>query len=228
LGRFLTRDTIGYQGGPNLYAYCGSNPITREDPAGTDDADSIFPESQSGGTDVVGPLTNKVHELSSDGIQAGQLAMDANPIGAADEARTGTNASGAKISWGQRTLLAFSVFGGAIASGISHGAEAAGAGASAMSAEGKALLDAAPTGSALKEDIIHRSASFMRSEAAENGTHFKIVGNDGVTRTLTQIQAEINGVIGRFEYIVDPDAAKGLTHQRAVECGTINGIPNKP
>ena len=38
MGRFPTRDTIGYQGGPNLYVYCGNNPITREDPAGTDAA----------------------------------------------------------------------------------------------------------------------------------------------------------------------------------------------
>jgi RHS repeat-associated protein len=33
--RFLTRDPTGYQAGPNLYAYCGDNPITRSDPEGT-------------------------------------------------------------------------------------------------------------------------------------------------------------------------------------------------
>ena len=117
LGRFLTRDTIGYQGGPNLYAYCGNNPITREDPAGTDDADEIFPESQSGGADVVGPLTNKEHELSADGKQVGQMAMDANPIGATAEAATGTNASGAKISGGERAWDAVTAFGGAALEG---------------------------------------------------------------------------------------------------------------
>gem|GEM_PF-5603997 len=36
-GRFLTRDPIGYQAGPNLYAYCRDNPITRCDPKGTQD-----------------------------------------------------------------------------------------------------------------------------------------------------------------------------------------------
>jgi RHS repeat-associated protein len=34
LGRFLVRDPIRYQGGTNLYAYCGNNPICGVDPAG--------------------------------------------------------------------------------------------------------------------------------------------------------------------------------------------------
>ena len=35
-GRFYTRDPIGYEGGINLYAYCGNNPIMGIDPSGTD------------------------------------------------------------------------------------------------------------------------------------------------------------------------------------------------
>jgi RHS repeat-associated protein len=33
LGRWLTRDPIGYQGGKNLYEYCGGRPVTAIDPS---------------------------------------------------------------------------------------------------------------------------------------------------------------------------------------------------
>jgi RHS repeat-associated protein len=36
LSRFINRDPIGYNGGMNLYAYCGGNPINATDPMGTD------------------------------------------------------------------------------------------------------------------------------------------------------------------------------------------------
>jgi RHS repeat-associated protein len=34
LGRFLQPDPIGFQGGNNLYRYCGNNPLTKWDPLG--------------------------------------------------------------------------------------------------------------------------------------------------------------------------------------------------
>jgi RHS repeat-associated protein len=33
-GRWLSRDPIGYEGGPNLYEYCGTNPVMYADPLG--------------------------------------------------------------------------------------------------------------------------------------------------------------------------------------------------
>ena len=33
-GRWLSRDPIGYDGGDNLYAYCGENPVAGLDPTG--------------------------------------------------------------------------------------------------------------------------------------------------------------------------------------------------
>lgn len=97
----------------------------------------------------------------------------------------------------------------------------------ALSVEGKALLMANPVGSALKKaDPAHRAATFMREEAAANGTHFAITGGDGVTRTLTQVPGVFNGAAGRYEYIVDN--INNLTHQMFVRGGSINGIPIKP
>ena len=36
IGRWLTRDPISYDGGENLYAYCGNNPVGMFDPSGLD------------------------------------------------------------------------------------------------------------------------------------------------------------------------------------------------
>jgi len=36
LGRFISRDPIGFGGGINLYAYCGGDPINCADPKGLD------------------------------------------------------------------------------------------------------------------------------------------------------------------------------------------------
>ncbi|RMI32272.1 hypothetical protein EBN03_14910 [Nocardia stercoris] len=78
------------------------------------------------------------------------------------------------------------------------------------------------TGSGLKGDPWHRSASFPVDEIAEKGTVYEITGGDGVTRTLVQMPGEVNGVSGRFEWIVDGDK---VTHQMFVKNGTINGVP---
>ncbi len=36
MGRFVTRDPIGYKGGINLYGFAGNNPVNRSDPSGFD------------------------------------------------------------------------------------------------------------------------------------------------------------------------------------------------
>ncbi|WP_157110496.1 hypothetical protein [Nocardia anaemiae] len=87
------------------------------------------------------------------------------------------------------------------------------------------IKNADRTGSGLKSDPWHRSASFPIDEIGTKGTVSEIVGGDGVTRTLVQMPGEVNGVPGRFEWIIDGDK---VTHQMFVRNGTINGIPIKP
>lgn len=61
-------------------------------------------------------------------------------------------------------------------------------------------------------------------DKVQNGTVFRTVGGDGVERLLVQMPGEVNGVAGRFEWIVDGGS---LTHQMFVRGGTLNGIPIK-
>ena len=87
------------------------------------------------------------------------------------------------------------------------------------------IKDARPVGSAMKSDAAHRAASFAVDEVARDGRVFKIRGRDGVERLLVQVPGELNGVPGRFEWILDGDE---LTHQMFVRGGTINGKAIKP
>ena len=94
------------------------------------------------------------------------------------------------------------------------------------SAEAADLLRAArPTGSALKSDVAHRAGDWVIDDVAQSGSVFDLVGGDGVSRTLVQMPGEVNGVAGRFEWIME---GQDLTHQLFVRSGTINGIPIKP
>ena len=81
-------------------------------------------------------------------------------------------------------------------------------------------------GSAVKSDAAHRAASFAVDDIASKGKVFQTVGGDGVTRTLVEASGELNGVAGRFGWIVDE--AGTLTHQMVVKGGSINGVPIKP
>jgi len=74
----------------------------------------------------------------------------------------------------------------------------------------KNLLNAIPTGQALKSDKYHRAASFMSGDAAKYGTHYSHKSGDGTQGVLTQLKGEIDGVQGVFEYLVKGDE---LVHQ---------------
>jgi filamentous hemagglutinin len=87
------------------------------------------------------------------------------------------------------------------------------------------IKEAKPVGSALKDDALHRAASYVIDQIPENGRLFTIKGNDGQSYNLTQMTGTVNGASGIFEWIVN---SKGeLTHQRFIPEGKITGKPNQ-
>lgn len=65
----------------------------------------------------------------------------------------------------------------------------------------------------------------MVDEAGVNGKVCTIPGRLG-PQDLTQGPGELNGVAGRYEWIVN--AVGNLTHQMFVKAGKINGSPTSP
>lgn len=89
----------------------------------------------------------------------------------------------------------------------------------------EAITESTPVGSALKADAFHRAGAFVVDDIAEHGTFFRSLSDDGVERTLVQMPGEVNGIPGRFEWILD---GADLTHQRFIPGGEINGVANVP
>ncbi|MEV3875101.1 polymorphic toxin-type HINT domain-containing protein [Streptomyces sp. NPDC049906] len=98
------------------------------------------------------------------------------------------------------------------------------------SAEAQEIIqNAKGYGSGLKRDAGHRAADFAVGDIATKGVTTRLVGGDGVERLLVQMPGEMNGKAGRFEWLVERGGSGNLiTHQRFVNGGSMNGIPNKP
>ncbi|MFN7148150.1 MAG: RHS repeat-associated core domain-containing protein [Microthrixaceae bacterium] len=88
------------------------------------------------------------------------------------------------------------------------------------------IRGARPVGSALKNDAFTRAPTFVVDDIASNGSVYRIIGGDGVERTLIQSPGQVNGLAGRFEWLVDD--LGNLTHQKFIKGGSINGLPNVP
>jgi uncharacterized protein RhaS with RHS repeats len=192
-GRYLEADPLGLVDGASVYGYAGQSPMMYTDPTG-----EVVPL-------LLGLAVLLAALLTPDAANApGECDLLIEPTPFAPYVN-GINA-------------------GLSVTGIGAGYQAlksAAAAVTARSAAASALAKATPIGSALKDDVFHRAATFARDFAVRNGKHFPLVGGDGVTRTLTQVLGRVNDVAGRFEYIVD--AAGNLTHQLFIAGGRITG-----
>lgn len=87
------------------------------------------------------------------------------------------------------------------------------------------VLDNPRTGKAQKGDA-HHSFNDIVDNYAGDAKEFSIVGKDGRERSLYQLEGALNGKDGVFEWIVDPDPTKGVTHRRFIPGVGITGRPN--
>lgn len=88
------------------------------------------------------------------------------------------------------------------------------------------VTDSIRTGSALKPDAHHAFPDIVDNYAGY-ASRFTITGGDGKERMLLQLEGSLNGVPGVFEWIVDPDPSRGVTHRRFISHGIITGKPNQ-
>ena len=84
---------------------------------------------------------------------------------------------------------------------------------------------ATPTGSATKDDPMHRAPSFVVNQISRYGRTFALRGGDGSNNTITQMLGGMNGKPGVFEWIINSKLE--LTHQRFIPDGRITGTPNQ-
>ena len=88
------------------------------------------------------------------------------------------------------------------------------------------VTDSIRTGSALKPDVHHAFPDIVDNYAGY-ASRFTITGGDGKERLLLQLEGSLNGEPGVFEWIVDPDPARGVTHRRFIRHGITKPAPKR-
>ncbi len=73
IGRWVSKDPIGFDGGPNLYAYCGSDPINNVDASGTMISSRIGEDSRLLSNATAWLFQNAGNEFSNGNIGTGLL-----------------------------------------------------------------------------------------------------------------------------------------------------------
>jgi RHS repeat-associated protein len=250
-GRFINRDPIGYEGGENLYAFCGGNPVNLIDPEGTDTSDGSW-TSLSGYLQQVG----QVFAGYGDAVNPKKIMKALNGATAYLGAHADTDEGSALLtlgksavasvnpftaessrSFGQRTGTDLIIVTPAVIGVTSKlGLLRAAAGGGDVS---NAVVGLERTGSALKVDyvkpIYDASGNIVKEFPGGASPHGfpdiidNYVGDATVFRlrpgvNLYQLAGSLNGVSGRFEWIVDSGA---VTHRMFCAGGDVTGIPIK-
>ena len=107
LGRWVTRDPIGYAGGINLYGYCGGNPVGRADPEG--EGPWAVAGGILGGALGIGGGPAGVAGGAAFGVFLGSLADGDSPEQAAGEGAGAYIDTGAALTLGDPDILLESV-----------------------------------------------------------------------------------------------------------------------
>lgn len=87
------------------------------------------------------------------------------------------------------------------------------------------VLNNLRSGSALKQDALHAFNDIIDNYASY-AKEFSLIGGDNCIYKLYQIEGSLNGKSGIFEWIIDPNPIKGVTHRRFIEGVPITGKPN--
>src|SRR6478736_1368953 len=226
LGAFLQPDEYVFLGrSGTLWSWPGQNPYRWRDPSGR-----TIPNG--GGNGVPGVGLRGLFEGFD--ISRDLLTMAAQNLRECDYTEAYLNLLLANIA-AQAGVIAFAdELVGEFLLGSVGGAEQEGLTGETVAPNAKAFQSyraelaqqeiegAEAVGSALKGDPYHRSASFVTGDIGPNGKVFTL--RPGVN--LTQVPGELNGVAGRFEWIVNEHGQ--LTHQMFVQGGPSTERPYVP
>lgn len=211
IGRFINEDTYeGELSNPltlNLYTYVHNNPLRYTDPSGhcilICDAELTKKALEFG-------EKTGINDFIDDAFDYAGIGASANAGGGGG--KFGGVKAAAKTAWN------------AVKKWIGKSDEVV-KGADKVIEINNPVLDSVRTGSALKLDAQHAFNDIIDNYAS-SAQKFNLVGGDKVTRELYQIEGSLNGKQGVFEWIVDPDPLKGVTHRRFIEDVGVTGKPN--